>query len=79
MITDCLENQFTSHDLRDETHKRRVEARVQALLEAVDDTPLEKEINKITETEKGLWNWWYTKRTPQAPSKMTTGISDTFI
>jgi hypothetical protein len=27
-IADCLENQFTSHDLRDENHKRRVVARV---------------------------------------------------
>jgi hypothetical protein len=31
-ITDCLEKQFTSHELCDEKHKRRVEARVQALL-----------------------------------------------
>jgi hypothetical protein len=37
-ITDCLEKQFTSHDLCDENHKRRVEARVQALLETVDKT-----------------------------------------
>jgi hypothetical protein len=33
-IADCLENQFTPHDLFDENHERRVEARVQALLEA---------------------------------------------
>jgi hypothetical protein len=33
-IADCLENQFTPHDLYD-NHERRVEARVQALLEAV--------------------------------------------
>jgi hypothetical protein len=38
-IADCLENQFTHHDLCDENHERRVEARVQALLEAVDINP----------------------------------------
>jgi hypothetical protein len=27
-IADCLENQFTHHDLCDENHERRVEARV---------------------------------------------------
>jgi hypothetical protein len=31
-IADCLENQFTPHDLCGENHERRVEARVQALL-----------------------------------------------
>jgi hypothetical protein len=38
-IADCLENQFTPHDLCDDNHKGRVEARVQALLEAVDKNP----------------------------------------
>jgi hypothetical protein len=33
-IADCLENQLTPHVLCDENHERRVEARVQALLEA---------------------------------------------
>jgi hypothetical protein len=37
-IADCLQNQFTSHDLCDEKH----ETRVQALLAPVDDTPLGK-------------------------------------
>jgi hypothetical protein len=37
---DCLEKQFTSHDLCDENHERPVETRVQALLASVDDTPL---------------------------------------
>jgi hypothetical protein len=41
-IADCLENQFTPHDLCEENHERRVEARVQALLEAVDSDPLER-------------------------------------
>ncbi|PNF35683.1 hypothetical protein B7P43_G17443 [Cryptotermes secundus] len=38
-IADCLEIQFTPHDLCDENHEQRVEARVQALLEAVDENP----------------------------------------
>jgi hypothetical protein len=38
----CLENQFTPHDLCEENHERRVEARVQALLEAVDSNPPER-------------------------------------
>jgi hypothetical protein len=42
-IADCLENQFTSHDLCDGNHKTRVEARVQALFSSVDYTTLEKD------------------------------------
>jgi hypothetical protein len=38
-IADCLENQFTPHDLCDENHEERVEATVQALLEAADNNP----------------------------------------
>ncbi|PNF22596.1 hypothetical protein B7P43_G12673 [Cryptotermes secundus] len=38
-IADCLETQFTPHDLCDKNHEERVEARVQALLEAVDENP----------------------------------------
>jgi hypothetical protein len=41
-IADCLENQFTHHDLCDENHERRVEARVQTLLEAIDNKPPER-------------------------------------
>jgi hypothetical protein len=42
-IVDCLENQLAHHDLCDEKHERRVEAKVQALLEAVNSPPpLEK-------------------------------------
>jgi len=37
---DCLENQSTPHDLCDEKRKWNVEARVQALLEAIDKNPL---------------------------------------
>jgi hypothetical protein len=33
-----LKNQFTQNDFCDGNHERRVEARVQALLEAVDKT-----------------------------------------
>jgi hypothetical protein len=36
-IADCLENQFTPHDLCDENHERRVKARGQALFGADDD------------------------------------------
>jgi hypothetical protein len=39
-IADCLESQFTPHDLCDENHERGVEAKVQALLETVDKNPL---------------------------------------
>jgi hypothetical protein len=42
MIAECLENHFKPHDLYDENHKRRVKVRVQIMLEAVDDTLLEK-------------------------------------
>jgi hypothetical protein len=36
-INDCLENEFTHHDLCEENHERRLEASVQTLLEAVDN------------------------------------------
>jgi hypothetical protein len=39
---DCLENQFTPHDLCDENHKREVEARAHTLLEAVDNNSPER-------------------------------------
>jgi hypothetical protein len=48
-IADCLENQFTSHELCDENHKRCVEARVQALLETVD--------NNLSERIRPCDNW----------------------
>jgi hypothetical protein len=35
-IADCLEIQFTPHELCDENHERQVEAEVEALLETVD-------------------------------------------
>jgi hypothetical protein len=41
-IVNCLENQFTPHDLCNRNHKRWVKARVQALLGAADNTSLEK-------------------------------------
>jgi hypothetical protein len=40
-IADCLENQFTLHDLCDENKTRWVVAKVQALHETADDTLLE--------------------------------------
>jgi hypothetical protein len=36
-IADCLEYQFTPHDLIDEILERRVEGRIQTLLEDVDN------------------------------------------
>jgi hypothetical protein len=42
MTADCLENQFTFHDLCDENHKSQVETTVQALLASVSRTPLGK-------------------------------------
>jgi hypothetical protein len=36
---DCLEIQLTPHELCDENHERRVEAKVQALLETIDKNP----------------------------------------
>jgi hypothetical protein len=41
-IADCLENQFTSHALCDENHKRQVDTRVQALIAFADGNPLGK-------------------------------------
>jgi hypothetical protein len=41
-IADSLEIQFTPHDPCDNNHERRVEARVQALLETVDTSPPQK-------------------------------------
>jgi hypothetical protein len=37
VIVNCLENLFTSHNVCDTDHERRVEARVQALLTIVDE------------------------------------------
>jgi hypothetical protein len=60
---DYLEIQFTPHDLCDENHERRAEARVQALLEAVHKSPPPEDktmcltkINKFSEIQKGLQN-----------------------
>jgi hypothetical protein len=41
-IADCLENQFTPHDVCDENHERRMGTRIKALPVSVDDTPLGK-------------------------------------
>jgi len=50
MIADCLENRFTPHELCDENHKRLVEARVEALLEEVDNSPID--IQKVIHSLK---------------------------
>jgi hypothetical protein len=41
-ITDCLENQFTLHDLCDENHKWQVEATFRTLLEAIENNSPER-------------------------------------
>jgi hypothetical protein len=41
-IADCLQNQFTHHDLCDENYERLAEVRVQALLEAMDNKTPER-------------------------------------
>jgi hypothetical protein len=41
-IANCLENQFTPHDLCEENHERRMEARVQTSSEVVDDSSSER-------------------------------------
>jgi ABC-type glutathione transport system ATPase component len=41
-IADCLEEQFTQHDQCEENHEQNVKARVQALLQAVDNDPLKE-------------------------------------
>jgi hypothetical protein len=38
-IADFLEIQYTTHELYDENHERRVEAKVQALLETAEQNP----------------------------------------
>jgi hypothetical protein len=38
-IADCLEIQFTTYDMCGENHERRVDGKVQALLETVDKSP----------------------------------------
>jgi hypothetical protein len=71
-IADCLEIQFRPHDLCDESHERRVEAKVQVLLETVDKTPPPQrrrlcnftEMNNILEIQKGLWKLWHCKLMP---------------
>jgi hypothetical protein len=42
VTADCLENQFTTHNLCDENREQQVVTRVQALLASVDDSPLGK-------------------------------------
>jgi hypothetical protein len=69
----------------DENNKRRVEAKVQALLEAEDDTPLEKvrirDMQKLIKSLKLITpvDCWYSKRMPLTPSKKAICKFDTFI
>jgi hypothetical protein len=52
MIADCLENPFTSHNLRDENHEREVGTTIQALLAFVDGTPRPCDIHKLANSLK---------------------------
>jgi hypothetical protein len=62
VTADCLENQFTSHDLCDENHEQQVETTVQALLASVDGNPLGKvrpcDIHKSVNSLKLRKAWW---------------------
>jgi hypothetical protein len=52
VIADCLENQFSPHDLCEEHREQLVVTRIQALFETVDNDPLERvrpcDVQKIT-------------------------------
>jgi hypothetical protein len=50
VIADCLENQFTSHDLCEENNELRVDSGVQALLASVDDYQMKKV--RLCDTQK---------------------------
>jgi len=62
VIADCQENQFSSHDLCEENHERRVVARVQALSEAMDDSSPQRvrscDVQKLINSLKlkRMWN-----------------------
>jgi hypothetical protein len=51
-IANYLENLFTTHDLCDEIHERRVKAGVQALLETVDNSHPDSQTMRRTENNK---------------------------
>jgi hypothetical protein len=42
LIANCLENQFSPHDMCEGNHERLVVAHIHALFEVMDNTPLEK-------------------------------------
>jgi hypothetical protein len=59
LIADCLENRFTPHDPCDKRHEERVEAYVQALLDAEDNIPQSQTLrraknNSRSEVREGL-------------------------
>jgi hypothetical protein len=57
-IAESFEIQFTPHNLCDENHERRVEAKVQALLETVDNNPPQRirpcDVQKLIKSVKLL-------------------------
>jgi hypothetical protein len=70
-IADCLENNFTPHDLYDGNHKWWLETSVQALLEVVDDTPLEKvrpcDMQTLKSELLGVWTLYIVRYTLNLP------------
>jgi hypothetical protein len=72
-IADCLENQFTAHNVCEENHE---ETRVQALLEAVDSDPPPPERTRPCDLQK-LLNSLKLKR-PVELMAFRTNASGTF-
>jgi hypothetical protein len=54
IIGDCLENQFTSNELRNYDHKRQLEATVNVLPATVDEEPLKFQLSDISKEIKSL-------------------------
>jgi hypothetical protein len=52
LIENCLENLFSSHKVCDTDHERRVEARVQALLNTVDELPTQLNFDHMMSQKK---------------------------
>jgi len=64
-IADCLEKQFTPHDLCEETRSWRLEDRVETVREALNSNPRKSkamwspDANKHATIKQGLWFWCY--------------------
>jgi hypothetical protein len=79
-IANCLETQFVPHDLCDENHERRVDAKVQALLETVENKHTQR--IRPCDVQKFIMSLKLRKACgidAQAPSKATIATFGTFI